>query len=124
MSLQTLFLDGFPPFRVERPRGWQADEDSLGWDFAHSKALICPICLKQWAILHFEEDREHHIEGAYCERCLPSLEDSSRRGRVCIPGSIFGSGTYFIDRPLLAVLPEPLLRREVALTFRQMEAGE
>ena len=122
-SLQTLFLDGYPPFQVASPRGWQNDpkENPLSWDYAHSLAWICPICLKQWAVLHFEGDPETTPRAAYCAKCQPLPEIAQFRGRVCIPGSIFGSGTYNIDLPLLEVLPEPLLRREFELTLRQME---
>lgn len=103
-GVQTLFINGFPPFEVERWRSWKPDPDEDGWNYAHSYTLICPRCQQQWAILAFAGDEDLHIQGAYCDR--------------------HGGGTLFwdwhFDRELLRVLPEPLLRREFTLTMRQM----
>lgn len=101
---QTLFLNGFPPFEVERERSWQADDPSA-WNYSHSLALICPKCLSQWAILAFEGDEVIHPQGAFCQQ--------------------HGDGRIFlrlgaIDQPLLSVLPEALLRREFHLTMKEL----
>lgn len=111
MSLQTLFLPGVILSEVERPRSWQSDPDSLGWSYAHSQALVCPRCLKQWAVLSFSE-AEHHVQGAWCERCQPAQVSEG-----IIPGSILGN--YNIDEPLLESLPPELLKREALLHLRE-----
>lgn len=107
-SIQTVFISGFPPARLERQRSWSSLWDAEGYGYAHSQALICPRCLKQWALLQFSEDTETHPQGQYCE--------------------LHGGGTLFwdwhFDPELLKALPEALLKREFDLTLKQLQETE
>lgn len=108
-SRQTIFVDGYPPYIVERDRSWPSSWAADAWMWAHSMALICPRCLKQWAILHFEGDENIHPQGAFCEE--------HGDGRLLLR---YGSP----DKPLLAALPPDLLRREFELAIRFAEQGD
>lgn len=116
MTLQTIFISGLPLVQIERERSWTFDErEPRGYQYAHSVALICPRCLTKWAVLSFG-DAEHHVQGAWCARCLPA-DPGFHPGTV--PGSILGG--WIFDQPLLEALPEHLLRREFELHLKEYE---
>lgn len=120
LAKQTLLVEG-QLYHVERERSWPSEfEDSDGWNWAHSLVYVCPRCLKQWAVLHFPEDRDIHVHGVWCQRHRPEREHNLwQADRVYVPGSLFP--LYVVDRPLLRVLPTPLLKREFELHLRRME---
>lgn len=105
MPAQTIFIDGLPPVSVHRPRSWPSPYADDAWGFAVSHALICPECLRAWAILSFPDEPQLSIAGAPCER--------------------HGGGTLFaryrFDPMLLDALPEHLLKRELVLTLKEFE---
>ena len=101
---QSILLDN-QLFELDRARSWPGDTFG-GWNYAHSRALICPKCLSQWAILAFEGDEILHPQGAFCA--------AHGDGRLLLE---FGA----IDLPLLAAMPEPLLKRELILTINRLE---
>lgn len=103
-SKQTIFLDG-KAWEIFRERSWSPTEPN-SYAFAHSVALICPRCLRQWAIMAFEED-----------------EDTSPTPEYCLA---HGGGSLFLrygslDLPLLRALPEELLKRELLLHINRLE---
>ena len=106
MTQQTILLDGYPPFTLERERSWPSAYADDAYNYAQSLALVCPCCLEQWCIMAFEGDEDLHPQGAYCEK--------HGDGRLLLA---YGP----IDEPLLASLPEALLRREFALTLKRLE---
>lgn len=114
MPRQTLLVEG-KVFSVERERSWPSEWD--GWGYAHSQALICPKCLKQWAVLAFEGDEFIIPQGAYCSSHEGKEKWFWNRPRVS--GSLFP--VYSLDLPLLNALPEELLKRELLLTLKRME---
>lgn len=125
MPKQRLLVEG-SVFYIERPRSWPSEftEDTPpelgGWNYAFSLAFICPRCLTRWAVLSFEGEEELHIQGHWCAKHRPERAHNLwNSNRPYVPGSLFP--TYVIDRPLLAVLPKPLLRREFELTMKRME---
>lgn len=119
MTRQTILL-GDKLYEVERERGWQNDPESLGWSWAQSRALVCPKCLSIWAVMAFEGDEYICPAGAFCDKHPPSERYQTFAGFRVIPGSILPD--YWIDLPLLAALPEELLKRELLLTLRQLES--
>ncbi len=104
MATQRIWLAG-RDYYVERERSWRTAADSESWDYAHSRALVCPKCLSIWATLRFEQEN-YHPQGQYCEACGD--------GRL-IPQ--FGP----IDLPLIQALPLELARREFLLTLKHEE---
>lgn len=119
MPKQRLLVEG-APYEIDRPRSWPSEFADDSWMFAASVALICPRCLRMWAVLAFEGDADIRPEGAYCRRHIPRDLWFSNRPRV--PGSILTG--YSWDRPLLAALPEPLLRREFELHLQRLEMDD
>lgn len=121
MSLvkQRLLVEG-SLYEVERERSWPSEFGGGGWQFAQSVAFVCPVCLKQWAVLHFHQDREIFVQSSYCRQHTPEERHRLwKADRPYVPGSLFPN--YVIDRPLLAALPRPLLKREFELHLRRME---
>ena len=105
-STQTILLDGFPPTELFRERSWPSEYSPEAWNYANSLALICPRCLRQWAVLAFAGDLDIHPQGAYCE--------AHGDGRL-----LLALGP--VDWPLLSALPEALARREFYLTLQYLE---
>ena len=102
---QRIFVPGVGVWEVSRYRSWVATPPD-GYHYVHSESLVCPRCLKVWAVLHFQGDGDPKVQGAYCAE--------HGDGRLL---SIYGP----LDVYLLEALPEPLLRREFELTLKYLE---
>lgn len=116
---QLLLVEG-QPAEIIRSFSWRYD--SPGWSFAGNQMLVCPRCQRIWAYLDFGQPKGQGEPAgclwptaAFCERC-PG-DGRWPAGSILIGYSADGSN---FDLPLLFALPEPLLRREMMLHFREM----
>jgi hypothetical protein len=116
---QTIHLFGHPdsPWVIQRNHSWSS-EGSLPDHVAQSLILICPHCLKTWAILEIEGDP------LFDARMVPCHNHPPVEPFAPVPGSILTEeGIGRIDIELLAVLPPELLEREFHLHFSQEQAS-
>jgi hypothetical protein len=110
---QTLFLPGIGTWTLTCARYWTLD--GVGYRTGPRGAYVCPKCLKIWAVRKWTQDSAPGVFPAFCENC-PTGGTSPE---IEVPGSLFPP--FYLDPPLLEVLPLPLLEREVRLTMKRLE---
>jgi hypothetical protein len=85
---------------------------------AHSRVLVCPVCVASWAVIKIEGSSMVWPEAQLCAYCGVADE------WMPVPGSLLvEEGWGVIDDSLLEALPEVLLRREFELHLKTYEAA-
>ena len=109
MITQSVYLNGEFLFSLARP---YAELSPWGGYFvSSSKAYICPVCLKTWAVLPVEGVDVFQVQGAPCER--HPLEELSIHP---VAGSLIPAwGLDSIDETFIDAMPQKWLRREFEL---------
>jgi hypothetical protein len=116
---RTLFIEG-SYYQIEQEHSFRG-YDFDGWYSVWSVALVCPGCVRVWAMLTVAEAQRHVAVNQYCARCRPA-KDEHWLVKNAPPGSILHEeGLGVIDTALLEALPDVLLKREFELHLASLE---
>ena len=89
-----------------------------GWTSSQALGFVCPTCCKIWGVLSCQEQELYFIT-RHCSIHATSKGEKPVDGSILYDYSVIEHGNF--DLPLLAVLPQQLLAREVKLHLQHFE---
>lgn len=105
-----IFIGATLAWEIERP-----EVDDFRGFRVHSRAKICPWCLKIWARM-LAGTPPYGVEMQSCEDC------NGKDGENIVPGSLLDDRvSWTLDLDLLKYLPPELIEREYKLHMRHYE---